>query len=73
MLTLQRVILVAALTAAVFGAPSYSQVYPTRPVRIIVPNAPGSSGDIVARLIPRLSASGWGNPSSSITVPVQER
>jgi tripartite-type tricarboxylate transporter receptor subunit TctC len=37
-----------ALLAAVAG-PAYSQDYPNRPVRIIVPTAPGGMSDIVSR------------------------
>ena len=53
MLTSQKAMLacVTLASAAVIAAPAYSQSYPSRPVRIIVPNAPASSGDIVARLI----------------------
>lgn len=53
MLTVQKVIsaCVTLASAAVVAAPAYSQSYPSRPVRIVVPNAPASSGDIVARLI----------------------
>jgi tripartite-type tricarboxylate transporter receptor subunit TctC len=58
MSTLRKVMLasVAFASAAIISAQAYSQSYPSRTVRIVVPNAPASSGDIVARLVaPQLS------------------
>jgi tripartite-type tricarboxylate transporter receptor subunit TctC len=49
---LSRVVaLVLGCMAAVTGSGSSAQPYPSRPVRIIVPNAPGSLNDTVTRVV----------------------
>lgn len=57
--------LAAAAVAACMLAASplaLSQAFPTKPVRIIVPNAPGGSIDIMARLFQQHLQPLWGQP-----------
>ena len=53
----------AALIAALSAVPSWAQdAFPSRLVKIILPSAPGSTTDMLARLIADQLAQKWGKP-----------
>lgn len=57
-----RVLMGLLLTCAVSGAEAAEASYPSRPIRIIVPTAPGGGSDIGARLIAQELLKRWGRP-----------
>ena len=52
---------IAALLLA-FSASAFSQTFPSRPVRWIVPFPPGGATDIIARIVAQKMAEAWGQP-----------
>ena len=57
------VCLAAALTISTVSlAPACAQDYPTRPIKVIIPNPPGGPGDIIARVFADKASQSLGKP-----------
>src|SRR5690242_8175000 len=52
----------ALLAFALLSANAFSQTYPTRPIRVVVPYAAGGTSDILARQIGPKLTEAWGQP-----------
>lgn len=54
--------IVAALMAALAGPSAHAQAFPTHVVKIVLPSLPGSTTDILARLVAQRLSQKWGKP-----------
>jgi len=61
-LAMNQYVVGAMLLAAFLPEPAFAQVYPSKPIRLIVPFAAGGGNDNVARLVGKRLADGLGQP-----------
>ena len=53
---------VALVAAASIVAPVFAQSYPAKPIRMVVPSAPGSGPDLIARVVAQKLTESLGKP-----------
>jgi len=59
---MKRIIMVVATVFAASALQAFAQSYPTKPVRVIISFTPGSSTDIVGRIVMQKVSEYWGQP-----------
>src|SRR5262245_19770361 len=59
---MKTLIRIAAAVATAAAAPAFAQGYPNKPVHVIISFTPGSSTDIVGRIVMQKVSEFWGQP-----------